>query len=146
MPKKLAINSPTVEDIAIAAKRLKLNPVIEPDKAHPRQWWRKNGRVLVKPRARKEVILYSVARALKFPNQPAKLERPKPEPKPTPKKKARPPAQAKTKGRVVTKKREFVKRRDRDKDRTREKEAKKPPATKPGKTLVKRKIKRVKRK
>ena len=154
VPKKLAVNSPAVEDIAIAAKRLKLNPVIEADKAHPRQWWRKNGRVLVKPRARKEVILYSVARALKYPNQPVKLERPKPEPRPKPKTKVKPKTTAKTKtkpkGKVLTKKREPGKKREKARKAAAEAAEKEPaPATapsKPGKVIVKRKVKRTKRK
>jgi signal recognition particle subunit SRP19 len=65
IPLKLATGSPTVEDIAKAAKRLKLLPKIESNKAYPNQWWRKSGRVLVKGKAKKTKIIRQVAIVLK---------------------------------------------------------------------------------
>ena len=65
VPKKLAVQSPTVEDIAKAAKRLKLDPKIEKNKAFPGRWWRSTGRVLVKPRWPKTKIIRQIAKILK---------------------------------------------------------------------------------
>ena len=65
VPLKLAYNNPTVEDIAKAAKRLKLHPKIEINKAYPGRWWRKSGRVLVLPKAKKTTIIRQVAKVMK---------------------------------------------------------------------------------
>ncbi len=65
MPVKLAANNPSVEDIARAAKRLKLRPKIELNKAYPSRWWRKNGRVLVQAKVRKTKIIRQVAIVMK---------------------------------------------------------------------------------
>ena len=65
VPKKLAIHSPTLEEIAKAAKRLKLNPKIEKHKAYPRHWWRHSGRVLVQAKTRKTKIIRQVAIVIK---------------------------------------------------------------------------------
>ncbi len=65
IPKKLATSAPSVEDVAKAAKRLKLNPKIEQNKAYPSHWWRKNGRVLVQAKARKTKIIRQVAIVIK---------------------------------------------------------------------------------
>ncbi len=132
VPKKVAVNSPTVEDIAIAAKRLRLAPLVEPEKAHPRYWWRKNGRVLVNPTTRKEVILYSVARAMKYPKAKPVIGKPRPKVRPKVKRKARPKA--------VAKKTAATKR----KGRTR-KGGKKRTKTKTSKSKVKRKKRRSKK-
>jgi signal recognition particle subunit SRP19 len=65
VPIKLAIKNPTVEEIAKAAKRLKLNPKIESGRAYPGRWWRKSGRVLVKTKAHKTKIIRQVAIVIK---------------------------------------------------------------------------------
>lgn len=65
VPKKLAVNNPTVEQIAKAAKKLKLNPKIEQKKAYPCRWWRTTGRVLVNPKARKTKIIRQIAIVMK---------------------------------------------------------------------------------
>lgn len=65
VPVKLATQTPTVEEIAKAAKKLKLNPKIENNKAYPGRWWRKTGRVLVQPKFKKTKIIRQVALILK---------------------------------------------------------------------------------
>lgn len=65
VPKKLASTSPTVEDIARAAKRLKLNPKIERSKSYPGRWWKSSGRVLVRSNEPKTKIIKRVALVLK---------------------------------------------------------------------------------
>ena len=65
VPQKLATSSPTVEDIARAAKRLKMNPKIERNKAYPNRWWRKSGRVLVMSQDSKTRVIRRVAIVMK---------------------------------------------------------------------------------
>ena len=65
VPLKLAATNPSVEDIARASKRLKLNPKIELNKAYPGRWWRKTGRVIVSARAKKTKIIRQVAIVMK---------------------------------------------------------------------------------
>ena len=65
VPLKLATQNPTIEEIAKAAKKLKLNPKIEPNKAHPSKWWHPNGRVLVQAKANKTKIIRQIAIILK---------------------------------------------------------------------------------
>jgi signal recognition particle subunit SRP19 len=73
VPAKLAMSGVTVEDIAKAAKRLKLNPKIERKKAFPSKWWRKSGRVLVKAADKKTKIIRKVALVMKkYRKQPKK--------------------------------------------------------------------------
>ncbi len=63
--KKWAVDSPTVEEIAKAAKALGLEPQIEADKAYPTSPWRKEGRVLVRADYFKTSILQKVAQRIK---------------------------------------------------------------------------------
>jgi signal recognition particle subunit SRP19 len=65
VPLKFATNNPTVEEIARAAKRLKLLPKIELNKAYPSQWWRKTGRVIVSAKVRKTKIIRQIAIIMK---------------------------------------------------------------------------------
>jgi len=65
VPRKLAANSPTVEQIAKAAKRLKLNPKIEIKKAYPSRWWKRSGRVLVQAKTKKTKIIRQIAIVMK---------------------------------------------------------------------------------
>ena len=63
--RKLATKTPTVEDIAKAAKKLKLNPKIERNKTYPARWWRKTGRVLVRASDKKTKIIRRIALIIK---------------------------------------------------------------------------------
>lgn len=62
--KKLAKSSPTVEDLAKAAKKLGLNPVVEKDKSYPRFWYEKRGRILVEKKMSKTELLKKISKAL----------------------------------------------------------------------------------
>ena len=66
VPKNLARESPTPEDIARAAEAAdgKLEPKVEAKSAHPRWWWEKRGRVLVRKRYPKQRTLIMVAKKL----------------------------------------------------------------------------------
>lgn len=63
--KKFAIESPTVEEIAAAAKALGLQPQVEEGKGFPSAPWRKEGRVLVRADYFKTSILRKVAERMK---------------------------------------------------------------------------------
>ncbi len=60
-----AIEAPTLKEIEEAAKRLNLNPVTEPEKAYPKEWWEVKGRVLVDKTKPKSVILKEIAAEIK---------------------------------------------------------------------------------
>jgi signal recognition particle subunit SRP19 len=45
--KRYSILSPTIKEIADAAEVLRLDPIVEADKAYPRSWWETSGRVCV---------------------------------------------------------------------------------------------------
>lgn len=65
VPKHLAIKNPNIEDLKNAAKSLGLNPIIEIDKAYPKKWWRKSGRILVKKKYSKSKIIKQIAQKMK---------------------------------------------------------------------------------
>ena len=65
VPRKLAISNPTVEDIAKAAKKLKLNPKIEHDKSFPGRWWRKTGRISVQRKLKKAQLINQIGIVMK---------------------------------------------------------------------------------
>ncbi len=64
IPKELAVKHPTIDEIYRAAKKLGLNPVKE-EKAHPKRWWRKEGRILVDKKGRKTEIIRKIAEIIK---------------------------------------------------------------------------------
>ena len=63
--KKWAVDAPTVEEVAAAAKALGLQPQVEEGKAFPSTPWRKEGRVLVRADYFKTSILQKVAQRIK---------------------------------------------------------------------------------
>ena len=63
--KKWAVESPTVQEIAVAAKALGLEPTLEEGKAHSATPWRKEGRVLVRADYFKTSVVRKVAERLK---------------------------------------------------------------------------------
>ncbi len=62
--KKHAVEKLNIEDIAKAAKSLKLNPVIEKDCYYPSRNWRKEGRVLIDKKDLKGKLLRQIASRL----------------------------------------------------------------------------------
>ena len=63
--KKLAVQSPKLEDIAKAAKLAGLKPTIEENSAYPGKWWKKSGRILVPKKYKKRKVLIKIASKLK---------------------------------------------------------------------------------
>jgi signal recognition particle subunit SRP19 len=61
VPKKYAIHEPTVEAIANAAKNLGYYVEIEPEKRHPSEPWRGDGRVIVAKTTSKSDIVTRIA-------------------------------------------------------------------------------------
>jgi len=64
IPKELAVKNPTVDEIYMAAKKLGLNPVKE-EKAYPKRWWKKEGRILVDKKERKLEVIRKIAEIIK---------------------------------------------------------------------------------
>ena len=62
--KKYAVEKPTAEDTAKAARALGLSPLIEKEASHPSRPWRKEGRVLVKKKKAKTTIINQIASLL----------------------------------------------------------------------------------
>ena len=69
VPKSLAVDGPTAEEIETAAKALGLSPKIEADRAYPSSHWRKEGRVLVKADYYKTSVIRKVAERIKGARQ-----------------------------------------------------------------------------
>lgn len=65
VPKELAVERPTAEDVAKAAQQLRLRPVLEKGRAHPSRWYERAGRVLVDVRGSKSVLVRQIAEKLK---------------------------------------------------------------------------------
>ena len=61
---KNAIEKPTIEDIAKAAKYLGLNPVIEKESTHPSKHWKKEGRILIDKKDSKIKLLRQISNRL----------------------------------------------------------------------------------
>ena len=64
VPKKNAVDKPSIEDIIKAAKSLGLNPVLEKNVAHPSRHWKKEGRVLIDKKDLKSKLLIKIANRL----------------------------------------------------------------------------------
>ena len=62
--KKYAVDKPSVENIAKAAKSLGLNPEIDKNAAHPSRNWNNEGRVLIDKKETKTRLLQQIARRL----------------------------------------------------------------------------------
>lgn len=62
VPKNLAINNPTAQDIFKVAQSLALNPQLE-NKSYPSIWWTQ-GRLLVEQKGPKTEILRTIAQKL----------------------------------------------------------------------------------
>ncbi|MCS7098628.1 MAG: hypothetical protein NZ922_06590 [Candidatus Methanomethyliaceae archaeon] len=65
VPRKMAVESPSIEEIFNACKELGLDAIIERDKCFPRTPWDKSGRVLVKGMNGKLKILLKVCEVLR---------------------------------------------------------------------------------
>lgn len=59
--RKNAVKEPHLNEIRDAAKKLGLNPEVEPEKAYPKSWWEVSGRVLVDDKGPKSVIAKQIS-------------------------------------------------------------------------------------
>src|SRR5512133_1535053 len=82
---KNAVKEPQLNEIKEAARKLGLNPEVEPEKAYPKSWWETSGRVLVDDTGPKSVIAKQIALSIKKirnqkesvkANEPAKTKEP----------------------------------------------------------------------
>ena len=62
--KKYAVDKPSIENIAKAAKSLGLNPEIDKSAAHPSRNWTNEGRVIIDKKETKTKLLQQIARRL----------------------------------------------------------------------------------
>jgi len=68
LPSRLTVETPTIQEIFQAAKKLGLNPVIEEDKAHPSAWFEYKGRLLIRKvewKGNKNSLLKELAKILR---------------------------------------------------------------------------------
>ena len=64
IPKKYAVEKPSLEEIAKAAKSLDLHTVLEKNCSHPSRHWKKEGRLLIDKKGSKNRILVQIANRL----------------------------------------------------------------------------------
>ncbi|MFQ6136872.1 MAG: signal recognition particle protein Srp19 [Candidatus Hydrothermarchaeales archaeon] len=62
--KKFAVQDPAIAEIEKAARGLGLNPIVEKEKAYPREWWKKGGRVKVDRSKPKGIMLKELAKSI----------------------------------------------------------------------------------
>ena len=62
--KKQAVEKPSLESIAKAAKSLGLHPVLERNCAHPSRHWKNEGRILIDKKGPKGKLLLQIANRL----------------------------------------------------------------------------------
>jgi signal recognition particle subunit SRP19 len=62
--KKYAVEKPSIENIAKAAKSLGLNPVLEKNCSYPSKHWKKEGRVIIDKKGKKAKLLVQMANRL----------------------------------------------------------------------------------
>jgi signal recognition particle subunit SRP19 len=66
VPKSMAINDCTIEHLAKALKKVGIEYTLESDKAYPRHWWTREGRIKVARNGEsKNHIIKKIALALK---------------------------------------------------------------------------------
>lgn len=65
VPRKIAIESPSIEEIFNACKELGFDAIIEKDKCFPRTPWDKSGRILIKRVDKKSKTLLKICETLR---------------------------------------------------------------------------------
>ncbi|MDD5501868.1 MAG: signal recognition particle subunit SRP19/SEC65 family protein [Candidatus Thermoplasmatota archaeon] len=65
LPKALAVQNPTLDQIEKACKSLGLNPVREDDKLYSSQWYGARGRILIDNKGPKAQVLKQIAEKMK---------------------------------------------------------------------------------
>jgi len=64
VPKKLAVSTPKMEELQVAAKRLGMQPEVVSDAAHPTFPWQRTGLLVVPKKESKGKTLVSIAKEL----------------------------------------------------------------------------------
>lgn len=65
VPRDKATRDPKVEDIETVAKKLGLNPILQPGKSYSKQPWKNTGVVLVDKKGSKTEIINNIAGSLR---------------------------------------------------------------------------------
>ncbi len=65
VPRSLAVPSPELEELLQAARRLGLECEAEEQAAHPAEWWRRRGRLLVEKSMPKTELIRQIAAELR---------------------------------------------------------------------------------
>lgn len=65
VPKRDAIENPTIDEIMAAAMEMGLQAEAERDKRYPKEWWEKSGRVLMPKKGPKTALSRDIARRIK---------------------------------------------------------------------------------
>jgi len=64
VPQKHAVEKPSLENIAKAAKSLGLNPILEKNATHSSTPWKREGRILVEKKGTKSKLLLQLSNRL----------------------------------------------------------------------------------
>ena len=64
VPQKHAVEKPSLENIAKAAKSLGLNPILEKNATHSSTPWKREGRILVEKKGSKSKLLLQLSNRL----------------------------------------------------------------------------------
>ena len=70
VPKRAAVEAPSARMIYDSVRALDLDCILELEKAYPRYWFRREGRVLVEPKMKKSELIAKVAAGLKDISKP----------------------------------------------------------------------------
>lgn len=65
IPRKDAVEAPSARMVYDAARALDLDCILELEKAYPRFWFRREGRVLVEPKMKKRELVAKVSEKLR---------------------------------------------------------------------------------
>ena len=66
VPRSGAVPDPDIEEIARAARSLKMDPFLERDAAHPSSWWMSRGRVVLRKTGSKTRMISRVSKRIIF--------------------------------------------------------------------------------
>jgi signal recognition particle subunit SRP19 len=69
VPRRYAIEKPTVDDLVLAAKGLKLNAVVEQEATYPATPWKQDGRLIVTKTGPKTEVLRKLGERLRANKQ-----------------------------------------------------------------------------
>ncbi|MHA1605104.1 MAG: signal recognition particle subunit SRP19/SEC65 family protein [Candidatus Freyarchaeota archaeon] len=65
VPLSMSVQNPTIEELALISKRLGYGFEMDPESAHPSNWWNKRGRILIaKDNLKKNEVIRTIARIL----------------------------------------------------------------------------------